>query len=87
VSIPPRRSLSAADGAKFRALIEEMPDGQWRASGQVKLDMKSKIEDQTSDIEMFPSEEQARAWAETAARARGFSDFFLKVVRQPGSAT
>jgi hypothetical protein len=32
------RPLTAADGAEFRALIEEMPDGVWRASAVVRLE-------------------------------------------------
>jgi hypothetical protein len=38
-----KRSLTAADGAELRALIEEMPDGDWRAVGIVRLDNKSEV--------------------------------------------
>jgi hypothetical protein len=81
----PGHWLTAADGAVFHVLIEEMPDEQWRVSGQAKLDRKSQIEVQTSDIEMYPSEEAAREWANAAAKARGFARFGLDVIRQPGS--
>lgn len=78
-----RNNLTAADGAKFFALIEEMPDGMWRASGVVRLDKRSEIQEQTSGIEMFPTEETARAWVERAGAARGFTSWNLSVRRQP----
>ena len=60
----PNRSLTAADGAVFFALIEELPDATWRASGVVRLDRKSEILGQTSGVEMFATEEAARASVE-----------------------
>ena len=81
----PGHSLTAADGAVFHVLIEEMTDGQWRVSGQVKLDQKSHVDVQTSDIQMCQSEGKAREWANAAAKARGFTRFGLDVIRQPES--
>jgi hypothetical protein len=46
---------TVADGAEFLALIEEMPDGERRASGVVRLDKKSEIIEQSSGIEMSPT--------------------------------
>jgi len=76
-------NLTAADGAKFYALIEEMLDGQWRASGVVRLNKNSEVREQTSGIEMFPTEKAARAWVGSASAARGFKSYSLNVRRQP----
>jgi hypothetical protein len=81
MALPPPRNLTAADGAKFLALIEEMPDGQWRASAVVRLDTKSKIDEQQDDVCMFQSEEAARGWIHKAAAARGFSSVSIEVKR------
>lgn len=81
--MPGNRSLTAADGAVFYALIEEMPDGMWRASGVVRLDKKSEVQEQTSGIEMFPTEKAARDWVDRAGAARGFKSCKLNVRRQP----
>jgi hypothetical protein len=80
-------NLTAADGAEFHALIEEMPDGTWRASGVVRLDKKSEMLEQTSGIEMYPTEEAARAWVDRAGAARGFKSCKLNVSRQPSRGT
>ena len=74
-------TFTGADGAVFYALIEEMPDGMWRASGVVRLDKKSKV--QSSGVEICPTEEAARAWVDKAARSRGFNSCKLQVRRQP----
>jgi hypothetical protein len=75
-------TLTAADGATFHAMIEEMPDGNWRASGVVRLDKKSEMQEQTSGVEMFPTEAAARAWVEKAGASRGFKSCKLQVRRQ-----
>jgi len=79
----PNKSLTAADGAVFHALIEEMADGKWRTSGVVRLDKKSEVLEQTSGVEMFPTEKEARAWVDRAGAARGFKSCKLQVRRQP----
>jgi hypothetical protein len=76
------RSLTASDGAEFRAMIEEMPDGTWRASGVVRLDKKFEVQEQTSGIEMCATEEAARAWVDRAGAARGFTSCKLEVKRR-----
>jgi len=65
-----KRSLTAADGAELHALIEEMPDSDWRAVGIVRLDNKSEVQQQPVGIEMFPIEAEARAWVDCAAKAK-----------------
>jgi hypothetical protein len=81
----PNQYLTVADGAVFRADIYEMPDGAWRASGIVRLDEKFGMQEQivlirqTSEIEMFPTEQAARARIDRAGAARGFKSYKLKV--------
>lgn len=77
------KSLTAADGAVFRAEIEEMPDGMWRASGVIRLDKKSEVLEQPFDIKKFPSEKDARDWVDRAGKRHGFKSCKLKVTRQP----
>ena len=79
----PNRSLTAADGAEFHALIEEMADGMWRASGVVRLDKKFELLQQTSGVEIFPTEKAARAWVHRAGAARGFKSCKIQVLPQP----
>jgi hypothetical protein len=67
----------------FTPMIEEMPDGQWRASAHVRLVKPFHVDEQTSGIEMFPADDAARKWAGRAAAARGFSTYKLEVVPQP----
>ena len=76
-----KRSLTAADGAELHALIEEMPDSDWRAVGIVRLDNKSEVQQQPVGIEMFPTEAEARAWVDCAAKAKGFKSCKLRVIR------
>jgi hypothetical protein len=80
----PNRSLTAADGAEFFAMIEEMPDSSWRASGVVRLDKKSEVLEQPLGVETVPDETAARAWVEKAGAARGFKSGKLEVRRQHG---
>jgi hypothetical protein len=77
------RPLTAADGAEFRALIEEMPDGVWRASAVVRLETESEEREQPHDVELFSSEQAARSRADRTAMGRGFLSFSLEVKRQP----
>jgi hypothetical protein len=77
-------TLTAADGAEFHALIEEQPDGTWRASSVVRLDKKYEVLEQTLDIKMFPTESAARAWVDKAGATRGFKSCKLQVRRKPG---
>jgi len=72
-----KRSLTAADGAELHALIEEMPDSDWRAVGIVRLDNKSEVQQQPVGIEMA----EARAWVDCAAKAKGFKSCKLRVIR------
>jgi hypothetical protein len=81
--LPPPKNLTAADGAEFHAMIEETPEGQWRASAHVRLVNRSHVDEQTSGIEMFHTQDAAREWAGRAAAARGFSTYKLEVVPQP----
>ncbi len=78
---PPRRSLTAEDGAEFLVTIEELDDGQWQASARVHVDSKSHVETQSIGIELFPSEAKAREWIKRAAAARGFKKLKLNVRR------
>ena len=82
-----KRSVTAADGAELHALIEEMPDSDWRAVGIVRLDNKSEVQQQPVGIEMFPTEVEARAWVDRAAKAKGFKSCKLRVIRQPIQGT
>jgi len=76
-------TLTGADRAEFHALIEELPDGTWRASGVVRLDKKYEVLEQPLGIEMVPTESAARAWVDKAGATRGFKSCKLKVRRQP----
>lgn len=71
--------LATADGAVFRAMIEEMPDGSWRASGIVRLVKEFEELEQPSSIEICPTQEAARARVCRAAAALGFKRFKLRV--------
>lgn len=81
MALPPSKSLTAADGAEFLGLIQEVDNGQWRASANVRLDSGSHVDDQPSGIEMFGSEADARAWIDRAAQARGFTSVIPNVER------
>ncbi len=61
---PQNQSLTAADGATFLALIEETPEGLWRASATVRLDKGYEILDQSLGIEMFPTLKDAPGMGE-----------------------
>ena len=75
-------SLNPADGATFHAMIEEMPDGMWRASGLARLDEKSQVQEQTLGMEMCPTELTARAWVNRVGALQGFKSCKLEVRRQ-----
>lgn len=77
MALPPPRSLTASDGAEFLSLVQELDGGKWRASANVRLD----AEDQPLGIEVFGSEDDARAWLDRAAQARGFTSVIPDVER------
>ena len=74
-----KRSLTAADGAELHALIEEMPDSDWRAVGIVRLDNKSEVQQQPVGIEMFPC--RSRKSHPVRIRARSSSCATLALVQ------
>jgi hypothetical protein len=80
---PQNQSLTAADGATFLALIEETPEGLWRASATVRLDKGYEILDQSLGIEMFPTLKDARGWVNRAAANRGFKNPEAKIIPLP----
>jgi hypothetical protein len=73
------RSLTAADGAQFHALIKQVLDGRWCALAVVQTE----TEQQSSTVETFWTEEAARAWVDRAAIQRGFTSYKPDIVRQP----
>lgn len=77
MALPQSRSLTASDGAEFLGLVQELDEGRWRASANVRLD----ADDQSLGIEVLGSEDDARAWLDRAAQARGFTSVIPDVVR------
>jgi hypothetical protein len=73
------RSITAADGAQFCALIKQASVGRWYALAAVQ----SETEQQSSTVETFRTEEAARAWVDRAAIQRGFISYEPKIMRQP----
>jgi hypothetical protein len=78
--------LSPSDGAEFQAIVEQLPDGQWRASGVFRLDKKSEILEEPAGIEMFPTEGAAIQWVRRIGADHGFKSFKLETVRNPKSS-
>jgi hypothetical protein len=62
--------LRAEDGARFRAAIDETSDGP-QATYLVALDVGNETLTET-DIQLFGSREEARAWLDAEAARRGF---------------
>jgi hypothetical protein len=73
------RSLTAADGAQFHALIKQASVGRWCALAVVQTE----TEQQSSAVETFRTEEAARAWVDRAAVQRGFISYEPEIMRQP----
>ena len=73
------RSLTAGDGARFHALIKEAQDGRWWVLAVVRTE----TEQQSSAVEIFRTEEAARAWVDRAAVHRGFTSYEPEIMRQP----
>lgn len=71
--------LTPDSGAKFEALIEQLPDSEWRASARIILDTHSDIHVERLGPEMFDSEEEASAWVTSTARAKGFTVVILNM--------
>jgi hypothetical protein len=75
----PRSGLLPEDGATFHARIDTVAEGVrklFQATYRVQLDLKSRVEVETPDIETFDTGEQARAWIHQTASARGFKTIF-----------
>ena len=76
-------ALLAEDGATFHGRIQaieaevEGREKQFRASCYAQLDMKSHVDVEMSDMQLFNTEEKARAWIHGKAAARGFSKVHL----------
>lgn len=74
-------ALTPADGAKFQALIEQLPDGKWRASAVAKLDTLKEVFVETVGTETLDSEQSATDWIHHAARTHGFTAIYLDIKR------
>jgi hypothetical protein len=71
-----QQALLPQDGATFHGhiqTVEEAGRKRFRASCYAQLDMKSHVDTESPDIEMFNTEEDARSWIHSKAASRGFS--------------
>jgi hypothetical protein len=74
-------SLLPEDGATFHAQIDAIEEGAstlFRASYCVQLDLRSHVDMETPDMEVFETNEQARTWLHQRAAARGFKRILWK---------
>jgi hypothetical protein len=76
-----RPALLPEDGATFHAHIDEVEEGGrmlFQATYCVQLDMKSHVDMESPDSEIFRTSEEARAWIHQRAAARGFKTIHMK---------
>jgi hypothetical protein len=65
----------AVDGAIFEATWQETPDGP-QVSYRVRLTVGAEVYTE-SDIKLCKDDEEARAWLDRAAAARGFKKYTI----------
>jgi hypothetical protein len=70
-----QRTLTAVDGGEFSSVIEQSADGQWHATGAVRVTRPDGDDEQSVGIEMFDSEVEAYSWLRQHALARGFRKY------------